>query len=108
MPEERQDGRLDVAGVGTQPVRLLRRTHADEVNVSPLGHLGDRRGEPEPTGRGVPAHETLEPGLEERQDAPGERVDLGRVHVVRNHLVAELGHARRVRHAEIPRPDDAD
>jgi hypothetical protein len=108
VPQERQDGRLDVAGVGTQPVRQLRCAHADEVHVRPLGQLGDRRGEPEPTGRGVPAHETLEIGLEERQDTLGERVDLGRVHVVRDHLVPELGQARRVRHAEIPRPDDAD
>ena len=71
--EERQDGRLDVAGVGTQSVRQLRCTHADEVHVRPLGQLGAGRGEPEPAGRTVPAHQTLELGLEERHGARGER-----------------------------------
>ena len=102
---ERIDGRVDVGQVGAVSSHLLRGADADEVDRGVVG--GDRMvgGEAQSPGVEVAAEDVGEPGFEERDVAGLQAFDLLWVDVDTDDVVAEFGHAGRVRRAEVPATD---
>ncbi len=110
---EQLEGPVDVRHVtGVLPV-LLRGVRAHEVDVAELRDLGPVHGEAQPPGGtldpgDVLAQQFLEPRFVHRDLAPLEHLDLLGDDVKTQHLVAQLGHGRGVRGAEIAGADHGD
>jgi len=98
--------RVDVGHVGGQLAVALRGADADEVHVGELGHLGVGRGEPQPAAVDVLGEQLGQPRFVERDLAGAQPVDLRRVDVQADDLVAELDHAHGMGGAQITGADD--
>lgn len=100
------DGAVHLPGVVGAAVGVDGGSDADEVEVGELGGLGDAGGEAQAPARGVAGEEFGETGLVDGAFTGVEPVDLGLVDVHADDLVAEFGHGRRVRDAEVTTADD--
>ena len=98
---------VDVGHVGGVGVRTLWRPDGDEEDLAVLRGLRGGRREAQPTRREGVGEQGVETGLVERRLAPTERGDLGRVHVVADHVVPDDGHRGRVDGPEVAAADDA-
>ena len=81
---------------------------AQEVQVAEVGSLLRGVGEPQSPRGDVAREQLLQPGLVERHRARGQGRPLGRVGLDAEHLVAQLGHARRVGRSEVAAADHRD
>lgn len=108
VPGQSADDVVHRGDVGGQAVAGLRGPDADEVDVGEGGCLSEIGGEAEATRGDVPGDEVVQSRLVEGDHPPGEQGHLVGVVVDGQHLEPELGHAGRVRRAQVAGADDAD
>ena len=107
MRRQRVGRRVHVAEVG-RAVSGLRCAHAEEMNVTELAHLSERRGEAQPARIHVLPQQRFKARLEERRLTGGRLGDLVGVHIDRQHLVSEIRHAHGVGEAQVTCADHGD
>ena len=89
-------------------VLVRRRADGDELDAAVAHALGGVGGEEEPALGVVPLHHLLEAGLVDRDLPRLQPLDLGRVHVDAEHVVADLGQDRALHEADIARSENRD
>jgi hypothetical protein len=105
---EIDDGGLDVGEVRAVLALALRGADADEVDVGEVGDGLDVGGEAQAARLEVLLEQLGQARFVDRQHPRRERLDLGGVDVVADHLVSQLREADRVGDAEVPAPDEGD
>ena len=85
-----------------------RRADGDEDRLGALHAFGQIGGEGEPAGRDVARDELVEARLEDRHDAPLQRVDLGLILVDADDVMAEVRKAGSGNQADIAGSDHRD
>ena len=89
-----------------RPVRLGRRGHGDEDHIGLLDALGRARGKREASRGHVLLHQLFETRLVDRDAALLQQLDLRRVIIHTDHLVADLGKASAGDQPDVAGPDD--
>ena len=89
-------------------VLVGRRAHGDELDAAVRHPLGGVGGEAEPPVGVVPLHHLLEAGLEDRDLPRLQPLDLVRVHVDAEHVVADLGQHRALHEPDVAGSENRD
>ncbi len=101
-------GAVDIGKVGMAVAAARRRADGDEDRFGAADAGDEIGGEAQPAAFDVAGDEPVEAGLEDRHDALLERLDLARVLVDADDVVAEIGKAGAGDQPDIAGPDDRD
>ena len=82
---------MDIGQVGVTVAAPRRRAHGDEHRIRRADRLGGVEGERQPPAADIGRHQIVQAGFEDRDLAPLEALDLGRVLVDADHIMTEVG-----------------